>query len=68
MNNNNNNCAYSSKSEHNIEVAPLKYWVYKILKSETNFLETTTRFTTHWSSGNWADIEKELETRVRLFD
>ena len=36
------------------------------MKSETNFAETATRFTTHWSSGNWSDIEKELETGVRL--
>ena len=36
------------------------------MKSETNFAETKTRFTTHWSSGNWSDIEKELETGVRL--
>ena len=38
---------YFSEPEHNIQVAPLKYRVYKILKSETNFAETETRFTTH---------------------
>ena len=64
--NNNNNCVYSSEPKHNIQAAPLKYWVYKILKSETNFAETATQFTTHWSSGNWSDIEKELETGIRL--
>ena len=65
---NDNNCVYSSEPERNIQVAPLKYWVYKILKSEANFAETTTRFTIYWSSGNWPDIEKELETGVRLID
>ena len=59
---------YSSEPEHNIQVALLKYWVYKILKSETNFAETTNRFTTHWSSGNWLDFVKELQTGVRLID
>ena len=59
---------YYSETEHNIQVAPLKFWVYKILKSGTNFIETATRFTTHWSSGNWSHIEKELETGVRLID
>ena len=59
---------YFSEPEHNIQVAPLKYRVYKILKSETNFAETATQFTTHWSSGNWSDIKKELETGVRLID
>ena len=67
-NDNNNNCVYSSEPEHNIQVAPLKYWLYKILKSETNFAEIAARFTTHWPSGNWSDIEKELETGVRLVD
>ena len=32
-------CVYSSEPEHNLQVAPLKHWVYKILKSETNFTE-----------------------------
>ena len=40
-----------SQPEHNIKVAPLKYWVYKILKLETNFAETAARFTTHLPSG-----------------
>ena len=61
---NKNNCVYSSEPAHNIQVAPLKYWVYKILKSETNFAEIPTQFAIHWSSGNWSDIEKELETGV----
>ena len=65
--NNNNNCVYSSEPERNIQVAPLKYWEYKVLKSETNFSESATRFATHRSSGNWSDIEK-LETGVRLID
>ena len=65
--NDNNNCVYSSEPERNMQVSPLKCWVYKVLKSETNFSETATRFTTHWSRGNWSDIEK-LETGVRLID
>ena len=61
--NNNNNCVYSSEPEHNIQVAPLNYWAYKILLAET-----ATGFTTHWSSCSWSDIEKELETGVKLID
>ena len=38
----------SSEPEYNIQVAPLKYWVYEILKSETNYVEITTWFTTHY--------------------
>ena len=45
-NNNNNSCVYSSQPEHKLQVAPLKYCVYKILKSETNIAETATQFTT----------------------
>ena len=62
-------CVYSSEPEHNLQVAPLKHWVYKILKSERQISQkTATWFTTHWSSGNWSDIEKELETGVRLIE